>query len=688
MGIVDIILILSQIGIMLNMPKLTGKGFPQFFKGKKAGYLVLAVFLLIGVFTFRDYGISTDELRELYNSVINYKYIISLVNNINIIPQQVKDNLNNSLFDEFPDLHDWEDRFYGTAVMFPTVFVEAASGFTMEADDLFRMRHLYNYLNFIAAALCFFLLLHKRFKDSYVPLFGLLMLLLYPRFFAEAFYNLKDILFASWFVISVYFMFRLFERKSFANSVLAGLVLAVSANTRIIGIVVLLLAYAFFAAEILTKREKENVKLLLKTVLTVTVSFFVFYVIFTPASWRNPFVFFIDAVSYYMYSTPWEHTHLYMGEMITKHVPWHYVPVWMFISIPVFYTVFFFIGNAGTVKTAVKKIRERSWTCGDKLFVYDLFNFLLFWCTLAGLIILKAVLYEGWRHVYFLFIPFLYTSAAGLYHAKRYLEKFKYLIYLPYTLMILTLVFSARWLIVNHPYGNLYLNIPMKNYAGERFTRDAWALTQRESVEYILKTDDGKNITYMTNALLFLANLILPQEQVSRIQYLEHSVIPPDYHDKVMFWFDNEPKNEFPGFRVYRTIKVDGIDTMVTYKYLISEDMFKDDYMEKIINIEYFENDQMVINFSEPVDSNLFRLVLHEEPYYILLQLHTSMDGENWREAELLFLNGIDFIMDMDEYRHLRVVRIDSGNNTGSWQANSILRFGYIDSTQISEIIN
>ena len=50
-----------------------------FMKTNGAVILFFAVFLLYGLLTVKDYGISTDELIERESSLITYRYMVSSV---------------------------------------------------------------------------------------------------------------------------------------------------------------------------------------------------------------------------------------------------------------------------------------------------------------------------------------------------------------------------------------------------------------------------------------------------------------------------------------------------------------------------------------------------------------------------------------------------------------------------------
>lgn len=69
--------------------------------------LFFAVYLCFGLLTFKDYGIGVDERIERDSTLINYKYMFPSVRNIKT------DTVD---FENLPELPEWKDRYYGTAI--------------------------------------------------------------------------------------------------------------------------------------------------------------------------------------------------------------------------------------------------------------------------------------------------------------------------------------------------------------------------------------------------------------------------------------------------------------------------------------------------------------------------------------------------------------------------------------------
>jgi hypothetical protein len=144
---------------------------------------------------------------------------------------------------------------------------------------------------------------------------------------------------------------------------------------------------------------------------------------------------------------------------------------------------------------------------------------------------LHSVVYNGWRHLYFVYPALLLLTVQGvrtLVHWSQHQSRLRQ--WLAYGLLLLgsgevahTLVRMVRL----HPQQQVYFSfLPAKTIA-QQFDRDYWGLSYRQGLEWILAHDPSPHITYSGDAdMLYCAGLLLPPEQKARLQYI---------------WKDNEP---------------------------------------------------------------------------------------------------------------------------------------------------
>ena len=127
---------------------------------------VFAGILLIGLVIYDDYGIAYDETIERTTTFVNLKYILETIHPQIRLPE---------VFDEIPDLAEWKDRYYGVAVQLPAAMIEWMTGFKFSQFTIYRIRHLWIFLQFYAALIFFFLLLRRRFASVRTAIIGVLL---------------------------------------------------------------------------------------------------------------------------------------------------------------------------------------------------------------------------------------------------------------------------------------------------------------------------------------------------------------------------------------------------------------------------------------------------------------------------------------------------------------------------------
>lgn len=158
-----------------------------------AALFLFILFLIFGFKAYNDYGISWDEPIERESSLVTWKYLRP--EDSSLITETVNFNM-------VPNLHDYQYRYYGTAAQLPLILAESLTGFTMSLHDVYLMRHLYVFLLFFCAAVCFYRLCRYLTEDDWLALAGLLFFILSPRILADSFYNIKDSLTLSLYLIA------------------------------------------------------------------------------------------------------------------------------------------------------------------------------------------------------------------------------------------------------------------------------------------------------------------------------------------------------------------------------------------------------------------------------------------------------------------------------------------------------
>ena len=166
---------------------------------EKYFFLILTLYFITGLVIFSDYGISWDEVNERHSGFVTLNEIYKILN-LNIL-------------EGYPDLSNYIYREYGVLFNLPMAFIEDFAKIK-DIKDVFLLRHLINFLIFFVGSSFFYFTLRIYYSKT-ISIIGFLFLILSPRFFAEAFYNNKDIIFLSFYSISFYYFLKYFiERKN------------------------------------------------------------------------------------------------------------------------------------------------------------------------------------------------------------------------------------------------------------------------------------------------------------------------------------------------------------------------------------------------------------------------------------------------------------------------------------------
>lgn len=105
----------------------------------------------------------------------------------------------------------------------------------------------------------------------------------------------------------------------------------------------------------------------------------------------------------------------------------------------------------------------------------------------------EIVLYNGWRHVYFINIFIVYFAVYAFYQIDinlklRSIRKFQFIT------VTLCLVFIVYKMIIYHPYQNIYFNNFFSKNAHEKFEVDYWGLSGKKFLEYIINLEKNNKL--------------------------------------------------------------------------------------------------------------------------------------------------------------------------------------------------
>ena len=523
--------------------------------------LIYLTFLIIGILSYKDFGISTDEWSLRLLGFVNLKYIME------IFFQSSISNLDAIL--SIPKISDFSGNTHGAIFAVPMAFIEYYLNIT-DSQQYYFFRHYFNHLIFLISNFYFFLLVKEKYNNWIYGIAGSLFLFLSPRIFAESFYNHKDIIFLSLFIINLYYGIHFLNSPSLKNSVLFSFTTALAIDIRIMGILIVPIILFFLLLKYLRNKDFKiftgiSVYLVLFPLLTI---------LFWPYLWENPIDNFIQTFKD-LGRYDWSGYNFYLGNYYkASNLPWHYIFIWMGITIPIFYIILFvygFINSTLRIKKRLFNVSEKDylkdlWRGNSEL--EDIVYYLIFFVPIFTTIILNSTLYNGWRHLYFVYPCFLLISLKGLYLINlNYLRK---KIWLSKIIVALFLTHIAFVMIKDHPHQNVYFNFLAGKNIQKKFELDYWGLSNKQALEYILKNDSNETIRLGTAGPISIENSkqILSILEKNRIIISENS--KSDYIiENYINWYGKYKKkrHEIPkNFRIYKEIFVSGKRIVSIYK--------------------------------------------------------------------------------------------------------------------------
>ena len=476
------------------------------------------MFAIAGVAVLDDYGVTVDERVQRRIANANAEYIA------------------NGNADR---LYRLDLRYYGVAFEMPQLLAERALGL-QDTRRIYLMRHLLTHLLFIAGGFACGMLAYRMLGSRWMALLAMLMFLLHPRLYANSFLNSKDIPFAAMLLIALYLAHRAFRRDTIGAFLLCGISVGLAINLRVFGLMLLPMILAMRALDLWQAGGGERKHILATAGMFAAAALGTIYIIH-PYYWENPLRF-VEGVRG-LAQHPYRIDSLFMGEIYSADaVPWNYIPVWFAITAPPLTLALGAIGCAAACWQGATRplaaLRDRE----------TRFRVLLIGCFALPVVVIIALqgsIYNGWRHMYFLWGPFCLLAGVGLRTitnirmgggiwklAERlpaWVRGYGYRLHmtqraLAYGVAGFGLITTLTAMAALHPRQQVYFNALTDTNTpgalGKRYDTDYWFLANRQLLERLLARYPNDTLRLWPNRSWFLQ--ILPQEDRERIITMEN----------------------------------------------------------------------------------------------------------------------------------------------------------------------
>ncbi|PIP65660.1 hypothetical protein COW95_00710 [Candidatus Peregrinibacteria bacterium CG22_combo_CG10-13_8_21_14_all_49_11] len=430
------------------------------------------------------------------------------------------------------------------------------------AQEVFFMRHFVSFLVFVLGVFFLYLLAAKYFRSRLWGLLTALMLVLSPRIFGHAFFNSRDVPTLALFTVSMYTLVCVLERRRWWMLLLHAASCALLVSVRMTGVLLPVLTVFFFLVAA-WGIKKGGRRIRLYSALRSSVAFLVLWVLFTmafwPLLWTHPVQHFLEAFRYMSTKAPGG---FYMGEKLS-HNPWHWIPVWMFISTPLLYTVCFLLGCTALGCQYLGSFRTFLWEKRTEALVL-----IWFFVPILAVIILRAGIFDTWRHLFFIYPAFLLIGTIGVRWLVRQLKTIprlqKLLNALVVGLCILSFFSTGLFMVRNHPLEYIYFSIPNRFVDGY-FELDYWGLSYTEGLRFILENDQQDLIPYYPiSSPGYSAFHALTPEERSRLFLILWENFQPKYI--LDSYRETDYRRTLPEEGKVHTVRVGGIDVLGIYR--------------------------------------------------------------------------------------------------------------------------
>jgi hypothetical protein len=524
-------------------------------------FLFFSLYIFLGYSIYRDYGVSTDEPVDYLRGQVDFKRFSG-----GTLEQFQKDcsMINSTYACYYPAFFSMVlYRFAPYGGKDPVVlFNHWWYGPSGDTQSIYLHRHQLTFAFFAFSVFIFFLIGRKIFKDWKIGLLGSLFLIISPRIFAQSFYNPKDIPFLSLYIIAIYTLLLLLEKKNIFTAILHGIATGLLCSTRTPGLILIPVTVFFYLFDLfLAKANWKDYFRACAFFITILIIAATTVYWFTPILYTDPIANFIKIFNI-MKQYPWNNYQLYMGQNIKGAVPWHYPLVWFAISFPVFYLLLFLGGTVILIARSIKSRTREHFRALRDLYLVGACGVL----PIVTVILMKSTLYNGSRQLYFVYPALLLVS---LYGFKVLIDKIrqKTLRWQLWTIIILIagLVYPVYFMIRYHPYEFVYFNFlagPSMSAVKENYELDGWGLSVRDGLEFILQTDGSNRIYVTLSDGQRQGYYILPLSDRGRLR-INSNAGSLNY---IITTYRYAPKNLITGANIYYSIKVGDAAILTIYK--------------------------------------------------------------------------------------------------------------------------
>ena len=490
------------------------------FLAARGALSACACFALVGWMVLDDYGIGPDAHRQRDIALFAVDYALGILETW--LPDL--DGRYGFVFRPRPFsgavayIGTWHSQYYGPAFELALLAAERVLDL-QDSRHVHLLRNFLTHLFFLGAGGYCARLALRQYGSRFLALCALGLFLLHPRLYAHSFVNTKDIPFLSMYMVALCLAHRAFRKDSLAAFALCGAGIGLLSSIRILGVMLFVAVIGLRACDFCYAPDGPARRHVLRTCgLFAAAGALTLYAGF-PYLWSNPLRILQGLVE--LSQHPEIGATRFQGETVRwPDIPAHYIPTWIAITTPPVVLLLSLAGMACTLRDLIRRPAEALCNTGLR------FRCLLLGCLavpIATFILLNANIYNGWRHLYFLYAPIALLAVFGLHWlasvGRRRLGRGRGAAVQALVAASIAATLVAMALI--HPYQISYFNLLVDRHTPEylrsQYQIAYWGIQYREGLEHLLERHPSAPLPIAPRVGLMWNRLILPEADRRRI---------------------------------------------------------------------------------------------------------------------------------------------------------------------------
>lgn len=440
--------------------------------------IFFAVLTIIGLWATADYGVPCDEPLEqiiLRSNLLEYTLFF----------QGEDSAIARAYLDAgIQPISQSVERDHGESAYYP-----AAPLFLLTQSNRSLMTvlwHMYTWLWFMVGVYALYAIIRGLGLQRGTACLSSLFLYLSPRFFAEGHYNNKDVVLLALILWTFAAAIRLARKPNILNAMWFALVGAMATNLKIVG----LFAWGLAGIATIASLGKQRALNLRNWLIGLSsfVSFLLFLFVLTPAMWRNPSEYLSYVISNAFHFSRWAGSVLFKGEIYKPWdripLPHSYLPTLVALTVPIFTLACAVIGQISALRRHLRS--SVNWPYIAALTI-------LWLIPVSFVVAFQPLMYNGWRHYYFIYASIAVFAALGMDAVWQLLKKTHAKRIVAVAGIVVIFAAQAISIALQHPYQYAYFNMLAGGNVEKQYELDYWDVSALSAMRKLCDIAKSRN---------------------------------------------------------------------------------------------------------------------------------------------------------------------------------------------------